>query len=529
MAFQLPTQPNYNVAPPQMPSPLEQYGKMLQLRMLSGEAQMQPLRMAEAQQDIQAKTLENQKSEIDLKTRQARNTYWSNPQQFQTSAPEGGDQFARMLGVADDDPILGMVRGQMKAGVPGDAAIADAKATLEFRRSVGQATQEQQKVLDDSHAKLQQLAAPILAESDPTKKAALIEQVRPGLAEWASFDPSIKPIIPQLTAQNFDAFANLLGANQPALELRAKAADLWKKELENAETANPLLKMRTNPTEAFSGDKLPASIAYLTTKAKDPDPIVATLATQLLGVANSSKNVELSMDRAKKEAAQAIQDGDPKAAAKLLIDGTVAPSQIISARKPEFAQKAFTAASQLAPGWDARKAEADFKVASSPANVQYFGSIKSLTDKGGMLDQLEAAGKDIPQNEFKPFNTIADAYKASIGSGPMAKYATIAVGVADDYAKVQGGGVGTDTSRIQTYNLIGAKLTPEERKAAVEGIRAASLSSRDGRIGSNEVLRKMYGQNLAKPSDQMIRARDPQGKLHEAPAGTPLPQGWKLE
>ena len=28
---------------------------------------------------------------------------------------------------------------------------------------------------------------------------------------------------------------------------------------------------------------------------------------------------------------------------------------------------------------------------------------------------------------------------------------------------------------------------------------------------------------------KMIRARDPQGVLHEAPAGTPLPQGWKSE
>ena len=26
-----------------------------------------------------------------------------------------------------------------------------------------------------------------------------------------------------------------------------------------------------------------------------------------------------------------------------------------------------------------------------------------------------------------------------------------------------------------------------------------------------------------------IYARDPQGKLHQAPAGTPLPQGWKVE
>ncbi len=31
----------------------------------------------------------------------------------------------------------------------------------------------------------------------------------------------------------------------------------------------------------------------------------------------------------------------------------------------------------------------------------------------------------------------------------------------------------------------------------------------------------------AKPA--MVRARDPQGKLHEAPAGTPLPAGWKAE
>lgn len=33
----------------------------------------------------------------------------------------------------------------------------------------------------------------------------------------------------------------------------------------------------------------------------------------------------------------------------------------------------------------------------------------------------------------------------------------------------------------------------------------------------------------SKDSGKTIRARDPQGKLHEAPAGTPLPGGWKAE
>jgi hypothetical protein len=31
------------------------------------------------------------------------------------------------------------------------------------------------------------------------------------------------------------------------------------------------------------------------------------------------------------------------------------------------------------------------------------------------------------------------------------------------------------------------------------------------------------------PSTTMIRARDPQGQLHEAKKGTVLPPGWKLE
>lgn len=494
MAFQLPNMPNYNVTPPQVSSPMEQYGKMLQLKMLSGQAALQPIQQQAAQQDLQAKTLENQQREIALKTQQAQNTYWSNPSQFQTTAPQGGDQLSKTLGVADDDPILTMVRGQMKAGVPGNAAIADAKATLQFRQEYTKATQEQQKVLDDAHKNIQQLLAPVLNETDPMKKAALLEQVRPGLASAASFDPTLKPIIPQLTTQNVDAFGNRLGAEQGALDLRTKAADLWKKELENAQTADPLLKMQSNPTEAFSGDKLPASIAYLTTKAKDPDPKVATLATQLLGVANTSKKVELAIDYSKKQAAQTIADGDPAAAAKLLVDGTVAPSQIISARKPEFAQKAFSAAQQLNPQWNAQKAEGDFKVASSPAQVAFFGSAKSMIDKGGTLDQLAAAAKDIPDGQIPIFNSVADAIKASTGSGPIAKYASIALGVADDYSKVMGGGQGSDTSRTQALQLISAKQSPEQRAASIEGIRGAVSSQTNSRIGSNSVLQKMYGQ-----------------------------------
>ena len=36
-------------------------------------------------------------------------------------------------------------------------------------------------------------------------------------------------------------------------------------------------------------------------------------------------------------------------------------------------------------------------------------------------------------------------------------------------------------------------------------------------------------QGLPTPSSGTMRARDPQGKLHEAPLGTPLPVGWTVE
>jgi len=202
---------------------------------------------------------------------------------------------------------------------------------------------------------------------------------------------------------------------------------------------------------------------------------------------------KLHLATATKAAEQAISDGDPRAAAQLLISGTVAPSQLVSSRKPAFAQQAFSAAAKMQPGWSATKADADYKVASSSANVAFFGSAKSLTDKGGTLDQLADAAKDIPANKIPIFNTVADALKASTGSGPIAKYAAIALGVADDYSKVMGGGQGSDTSRTQALQLISAKQSPAQRAASIEGIRGSVLSQTNSRIGNNAVLEKMYG------------------------------------
>jgi hypothetical protein len=84
--------------------------------------------------------------------------------------------------------------------------------------------------------------------------------------------------------------------------------------------------------------------------------------------------------------------------------------------------------------------------------------------------------------------------KASGGSGPIAKYASIALGVADDYSKVMSGGQGSDTSRSQALQLLSAKQSPEQRAASLEGIRGSVNSQINSRVGNNAVLKKMYGQ-----------------------------------
>ena len=87
MAFELPTMPNFNTTAPAqaaaMPSPLEQYGKMLQLRALAANTQQQqamaPLQQQQAEQGVQASTLENQQRQLELDSQKAMMKAWSDP------------------------------------------------------------------------------------------------------------------------------------------------------------------------------------------------------------------------------------------------------------------------------------------------------------------------------------------------------------------------------------------------------------------------------------------------------------------
>lgn len=83
MAFELPSLPSFQTNIPQMPSALDQYGKMLQLKALSGQIQqqqqIQPLQVEQAQKSVEAQTLENQQRQQELDSQKAMIKAWSDP------------------------------------------------------------------------------------------------------------------------------------------------------------------------------------------------------------------------------------------------------------------------------------------------------------------------------------------------------------------------------------------------------------------------------------------------------------------
>lgn len=78
---------------------------------------------------------------------------------------------------------------------------------------------------------------------------------------------------------------------------------------------------------------------------------------------------------------------------------------------------------------------------------------------------------------------------------------------------------------------------PAVAKTKLEGLQSALKRKRDSELenladaGYNVEATTKRGAPVAPgaPATGTIRARDPQGVLHEAPAGTTLPAGWKLE
>lgn len=219
-----------------------------------------------------------------------------------------------------------------------------------------------------------------------------------------------------------------------------------------------------------------------------------------------------------KQIEQTIKQGDPKIAGQQLVNHELTLSELKSrGSTPDFISQVTAAAKAIDSTYSAAQADAEFKIAGNQQNNTFFGNVNSLLEKGGTLDQMAQNYDKLGNGEFPLFNKWKDYLGYQAGDPAMAGYYQTALGVADDYAKVMGGGTGSDTSRLQVMNSFHNAHNPAQMAAAIASARAAVTSQKASRIGGNAFLSKMYGGPQG-PAAATIP------KLPTAPSG-PQPQG----
>lgn len=456
--------PALHVNPPQQgPSPFEQLAQLRQI-------QNYPLQQQAMQQQVQAGALDVQAKQMDIAARQA----------FQAASANSITKDANGTPTFDADKFQ-----QGIAGTPAftpetiESLTKMQKARVDLQSSITDLQTKQQDVLGNA-------AAAIKASNyNPTVAHAILDQ----------FPPS--PQTQQIRA-SIDNPNTLKQWTDTAIAQSAKQRELGAQETQanarmtTATTEQQKVQASMNPQSSLYAPS-PAAIAMGT--APGAAQIKANEVQQAARKAGAEEAARLPGEMTLNAQRQALAQGDPKMAGHLMVTGDATLGELKSrGATPQFIAQALQAAHDESGGkYNAQAAEAQFDVAKSPANNNFFGSAKSLTDKGGTLDQLADAAKAIPGGKIPAFNSIADWEKAATGSGPIAKYATLALSVADDWSKVMGSGSGSDASRAQALQRVGANLSPEQRAASIEGLRGGVNSQITSRIGKNPVLQRMYG------------------------------------
>lgn len=276
---------------------------------------------------------------------------------------------------------------------------------------------------------------------------------------------------------------------------------------------------------ALSGDKASAIIPQLQTALQNEvDPGRRAKLTSALDTAKVARDNYFEDMSRKSKAEQAAKEGNPVTAGKMLAAGDVTLADLRTrGTTTDFIENAITEAKRVDPTYNAAD-EVNFEhVAKSPTSATFFGSARSLMSKGGTMDQLTEWGKKIPDNGLPTLNTIEDWEKLKLGKGPLAGYAALVLGVADDYGKVMGGGTASDSARDAALHLFAAAQTQEQRADAINATLGAVGSQFDGRVGNNKFLAREYGDFVRSPLSPKTE-NQLQQKINDTktqPAGTP--------
>jgi len=212
------------------------------------------------------------------------------------------------------------------------------------------------------------------------------------------------------------------------------------------------------------------------------------------------KKIEVQRQSMKiKQAAISGNEDDMRSAAGDLVTGLGDPSQLPKRGKnfetilryaKEYSQKSFGV------DYDWAQAQTDFHYANQRGTKDTLGMVRSVTENRGSLEIAESAAATLPQLNSTMINEVFNKVAGSFGDKRITDFQTALLGLADEYAKVMGGGVASDTARQQALDLLKDGYSKGQFKGAFDIIRKDLDARARGIIGKNRYLWKEYGEDF---------------------------------
>jgi hypothetical protein len=183
-----------------------------------------------------------------------------------------------------------------------------------------------------------------------------------------------------------------------------------------------------------------------------------------------------------------------------IVEGRMDPSQISprSAQYPYVLQAANQYSQQTyGQPFDFAKASADYGYAKNPTTQNTLKMINAMVDPGGSIEIAQNAAKKLPQMDSTLANQVFNAAATQFGSAEASDFHTAMLGLADEYSKVMGGGVSSDTGRQQALDILKAGYSKGQLSGAVAIMRKDITARKSAIVGNNTYLQRQYSPRTA--------------------------------
>lgn len=149
------------------------------------------------------------------------------------------------------------------------------------------------------------------------------------------------------------------------------------------------------------------------------------------------------------------------------------------------------------------------------------------------LDLLQTASDALQNGDVQALNRLNNTFKEQFGSSAPTNFNAVKTMLSGEIANVAKASGATDAEIQAAKDELDRAQSPEQIKGIIDTNQDLMDQKAKEMMIQNEA--GMQGQpafghgNQPASGGGMMRARDPQGVLHEAPKGTALPKGWKAE